>query len=337
MTSGSVVRRHDDRFLEREMTRGELTFRERPQHGIFLPAAGFDPIGATIGLGELLRPRTPWVEPAPDGGSIGDGTSPSSTICCFCFARRGSAIGTADSKRAGVGMSRLAIQGIAVGDLGDLAQVHHGDPVGDVLDHRQVVRDEQVRQVELALQIRQQVQDLRLHRHVERRDTARRRRSAAVAGRAPGRRRSADADRRRTRAGSGCSARGSDPTSSMSSCTVALRLFRSTVPCSWNGSLTIEPTVLRGFSEAYGSWNTICMSRRSSRSSPPFRWVMSLPSNSIVPLGGFVQAHDDAREGGLAAPGLPHQAHGLARGRPPGRRHRRHARHRCASGSGRRA
>ena len=45
----------------------------------------------------------------------------------------------------------------------------------------------------------------------------------------------------------------------------------------------IEPTVLRGFSDAYGSWKIICMSRRRSRSSPPFRCVMSRPSNSIVP------------------------------------------------------
>ena len=31
------------------------------------------------------------------------------------------------------------------------------------------------------------------------------------------------------------------------------------------------PTVLRGFSDAYGSWKIICMSRRSSRSSPPLQ------------------------------------------------------------------
>src|ERR671910_172628 len=45
----------------------------------------------------------------------------------------------------------------------------------------------------------------------------------------------------------------------------------------------IEPTVLRGFSEANGSWKIICISRRSPRRSPPFTWVMSRPSNSIDP------------------------------------------------------
>jgi hypothetical protein len=45
----------------------------------------------------------------------------------------------------------------------------------------------------------------------------------------------------------------------------------------------IDPTVLRGFSEANGSWKIICISRRSPRRSPPFAWVMSWPSNSIEP------------------------------------------------------
>ena len=34
-----------------------------------------------------------------------------------------------------------------------------------------------------------------------------------------------------------------------------------------NGSAMIEPTVLRGFSDEYGSWKIICISRRSALSS----------------------------------------------------------------------
>ena len=52
-------------------------------------------------------------------------------------------------------------------DLLDPPAVHHRDLVGDVLDDTDVVRDEQVRHTELALQLAQQVQDLRLHRHIE--------------------------------------------------------------------------------------------------------------------------------------------------------------------------
>ena len=47
---------------------------------------------------------------------------------------------------------------------------HDGDGVGDQPHHRQVVRDEQVGQAEIALQLVEQRQDLRLHGDVERRD-----------------------------------------------------------------------------------------------------------------------------------------------------------------------
>ena len=48
----------------------------------------------------------------------------------------------------------------------------------------------------------------------------------------------------------------------------------------------IDPTVFRGFSDAYGSWKIICMSRRSARSSSPLSAVMSWPSNQILPSVG---------------------------------------------------
>src|SRR6266851_1818227 len=54
--------------------------------------------------------------------------------------------------------------------LDDLSEIHHRDAVADVLDQSQIVRDEQIRQLQLLLQIHQQVHDLRLHRDVERRD-----------------------------------------------------------------------------------------------------------------------------------------------------------------------
>ena len=54
--------------------------------------------------------------------------------------------------------------------LDDLPQIHHRDAAADVLDQPQIVRDEQVGQLQLLLQIHQQVDHLRLHRDVERRD-----------------------------------------------------------------------------------------------------------------------------------------------------------------------
>ena len=38
-------------------------------------------------------------------------------------------------------------------DLDDLAEIHHRDAIGDMLDHSQIVRDEQVGEAEFLLQV----------------------------------------------------------------------------------------------------------------------------------------------------------------------------------------
>ena len=53
--------------------------------------------------------------------------------------------------------------------LHEAPQVHHADAVAQVAHHAQVVGDEQVRQAVLATQVGEQVEDLRLDRHVQRR------------------------------------------------------------------------------------------------------------------------------------------------------------------------
>ena len=73
-------------------------------------------------------------------------------------------------QRRGVRVVRPGVDVGLVGDLDDLAQVHHRDAVGDVAHHRQVVGDEHVRQVQLVLQVLQQVHHLGLDGHVERGD-----------------------------------------------------------------------------------------------------------------------------------------------------------------------
>ena len=54
-------------------------------------------------------------------------------------------------QRAGVGVPGLFEQGLAGGDLDDAAAAHHRDPGGDVIDHCQVVGDEQVGEAQLGL------------------------------------------------------------------------------------------------------------------------------------------------------------------------------------------
>ena len=65
-------------------------------------------------------------------------------------------------------MQRTLEERLRVRDLDDAAEVHHAHAGRDVRDHREVVRDEEVGEPVLALQVLHEVEDLRLHRHVER-------------------------------------------------------------------------------------------------------------------------------------------------------------------------
>ena len=72
-------------------------------------------------------------------------------------------------QRLRVRMARLGGDRLGRTVLDDLAQVHDGDRVAHVGHRGEVVGDEEVRQPEVALQVGEQVQDLRADRHVERR------------------------------------------------------------------------------------------------------------------------------------------------------------------------
>src|SRR5205823_2341957 len=54
-------------------------------------------------------------------------------------------------------------------DLDDAAEIHHADPVRHVPHYREIVADEEVGEAELVLQVAHQIENLRLHRDVERR------------------------------------------------------------------------------------------------------------------------------------------------------------------------
>ena len=56
---------------------------------------------------------------------------------------------------------------LTIGHLGDSPKVHDRDTIADVLDDAHVVGNEHVRQAELALEGLEEVQDLRLDRHVQ--------------------------------------------------------------------------------------------------------------------------------------------------------------------------
>ena len=67
-------------------------------------------------------------------------------------------------------MQRPLVQLVDRAFLDELAQVHHPDAIAEVPHHRQVVRDEEVGETEVALQVVEQVQHSRLHADVERTD-----------------------------------------------------------------------------------------------------------------------------------------------------------------------
>src|SRR5215210_7062737 len=118
----------------------------------------------------VLRPRTAIVEVAPAGRVRGRWhvSGDDHALALALLLRVGDRDGR--EQRGGIGVARLAVERRPVGDLHDLAEVHHGDPVRDVLDHGEVVGYEDVGEVELLLQVLQKVDDLRLDRDVQCRD-----------------------------------------------------------------------------------------------------------------------------------------------------------------------
>ena len=67
-------------------------------------------------------------------------------------------------------MTRCGEQARGRPELDDATRVHHGDPVCDLSNDRQVVSDEDQGEAELLLQVLEDVEDLRLDRDVEGRD-----------------------------------------------------------------------------------------------------------------------------------------------------------------------
>ena len=121
---------------------------------------------AAIACGQRVR------KTQPEGGASGDGGSPDSALraarASAASPRAGRARRAASSARVygwrGAAKSRSSAR------LDDPAEVHHEHVVGDQLDHRQVVRDEDVGDAGLLLQVHEQVEHLRLDRDVERRN-----------------------------------------------------------------------------------------------------------------------------------------------------------------------
>ena len=116
---------------------------------------------------DVGRPRAPRMEPAAAGGIGRRRQLVADVPLAHVHGRR--RLGNGGQQRPGVGMGGVGVDLGGAADLAHLAQVHDHDPVADVLHHRQVMGDEQHGQAVAALHVLQQVQDLGLDGHVQRR------------------------------------------------------------------------------------------------------------------------------------------------------------------------
>ena len=135
----------------------------------------------------------------------------------------------------------------------DSPVMHHRDPIADLADDAQIVRDEDIRQLEFGLQLLKQIEHAGLHGNIQRGDGFIGDDQRGAHDQRPG-----DADALALSAGEGV--RDSDTCGP-----VVGRLFQASrrrarlravrEPIRWisSGSATISPTVMRGFSELNGS------------------------------------------------------------------------------------
>ena len=222
----------------------------------------------------------------PEGGVIADGSSPLTAA-----PRPGAGehrVGHRDrlDQPAGVRMDRLGVDRLGGTDLDELAQVHDGDRVGEVPDDGEVVRDDDVGEPVRRLQRLHQVEDLRLDRDVERRD-----RLVGDDQLRIERERAGEADplalaaRELVRVELGRLRREPDLVEQLGDPGVALA-GRAELWTTSGSRRIAEPTRIRGSSEAYGSWNISCRSRRRRRSCRPRSRACRRPrSGSSPPVG----------------------------------------------------
>ena len=111
--------------------------------------------------------RTAGVKHAPGGRVLGTGNVPlkHDVLPLGLYLRVGHGYSGKQSIR--VGVQSVLEQLVVGGDLHDLSQIHDSDAIRDVANHRQVVGDEQVGQIELRLKVLEQVDDLGLNGYVQ--------------------------------------------------------------------------------------------------------------------------------------------------------------------------
>ena len=179
-------------------------------------------------------------------------------------------------------------------------------------DDGEVVGDEEERDAELLLQVLQKVHHLRLDRHVEGAD--------GLVGDdqlGPYGERAGDSDPLPLPAGE--LVRIAVVVLGVEADHLEELLDAGQRPAAWErccapaGAVPmIAPTVCRGFSEEYGSWKMIWISRRNGSSFFCDRLPISVPSKRTLPAGRVEQPSHQSPSGRLPAPGLADEAERLS-------------------------
>ena len=227
-------------------------------------------------------------------------------------ASTGSGTGIVSMRPLRVGVRRLLVDLLGGADLDELAEVHDADAVGEVLEHGEVVRDDDVGQpvssaggAFIMLRICDWIDTSRAETGS----------SATIEPRVQ-RQRTGEADPLALAAGELVRVEVdrllASPTSRSSSPTRSHCSVRDPMLWTLSGSRRIVPTRMRGSSEAYGSWNMIWKSRRPRRRSLRPSLVTSSPVETDRARRRLLERHDEPADRRLAAARLPDEAEGLA-------------------------
>ena len=161
------------RGLRAEQRQPTATTRRRPAHPISptrrqaLQMAGARPrsaTGTTSRQASTANAQRGWKR-QPGGGAA---EVRRLAVDRAAAARRGACARAAREQRPRVGVRGPANTCRGCAGLDDLAGVHHGDPVAGLRDDAQVVGDQQHAHAGFGAQLQDQLQDLVLHRDVER-------------------------------------------------------------------------------------------------------------------------------------------------------------------------
>ena len=193
--------------------------------------------------------------------------------------------------------------------LHDAAEIHHRDLGRDVLDHREIVADEQIGQAELAPQFGEQIEDLRLHRHIQRAGRLVAHNDARAQHQGAGDRHALALAAGKLRWETASAMSADRPTRASISITRSRRCAAVMLPCAASGRPTISRTRWRGIERG----KRVLEHRLDQpRAFAPVHGGEAASVDQNLACARRQQAEDQPRQRGLAAAGFADDAKHVA-------------------------